>query len=134
MTYTIDQIEELLAKATPGPWHLGKIDVDIVQGIYGLKFEIEPGELFLTCIVQTDSGFYPPRMPDAQFITASREIIPQLLAELKAERKKNKVAVEALKKISGNWTAFGNPPNFKGLFLDITHYAQEAIAKMGVKL
>jgi hypothetical protein len=65
------------AAATRGPWIVEHCDDGKVNRIAAFP------EGFLNSvphIVETDSGYYPPREPDAQFIAGARDDVPDLLA------------------------------------------------------
>jgi len=70
------KLRDLEAKATPGPWkiELGTLgEEERVYGIYSGKYSFDR-------IIETDTGFYPPRRPDADLIVEYRNAIPKLLA------------------------------------------------------
>lgn len=67
--YTLEQIRELCERATPGPWHPASVAAWNVLDDAGCRVA------FCELTFQISAG-------DAAFIAASREIIPQLLAEV----------------------------------------------------
>lgn len=72
------KLRDLEAKATPGPWkiELGTLgEEERVYGIYSGKYSFDK-------IIETDTGFYPPRRPDADLIVEYRNAIPKLLEAL----------------------------------------------------
>lgn len=71
----LDEIRERVAKATPGPWRV--INHPLRTGVGGIA-AVADDEL----IVETDSGYYPPMRPDADFIAHARQDVPDLLAEV----------------------------------------------------
>lgn len=78
----ITEIRERAEKATSGPWEVlnprgegNDYGLSRCDGIWG------PGE---TAIVITDGGYYPPTVPDAEFIVHARQDIPDLLDALSA--------------------------------------------------
>lgn len=75
----LDEIRARCDAASQGPWVVrrcpyAKRPVE-VDGIYTASGER---------IVETDSGVYPPKEPDAQFIAHAREDVPWLLAQVAA--------------------------------------------------
>lgn len=66
-------------KATKGPWVWRK---DVMQAI---RVCIEPcdGTCGAETIIETDSGYYPPRANDKEFIAHARADIPELARRLK---------------------------------------------------
>ena len=77
----IAEVRGRLANATPGPWKVqpstspgksGRCD-----GVYaGDRYDID------TRIVETDGGYYPPRLPDAELIAHAPTDIEWLLGEV----------------------------------------------------
>lgn len=89
---TIAKLEELLGKATPGPWVVerGGIDLISVDGIY-TRDEIKKHNANSSWkerikIVETDGGYYPPGEDDAELICLLRNSIQDLLDERKRLR------------------------------------------------
>ena len=73
-------------KHTPGPWELVLSDGGRVLGIRTTALypvEWDEDDTQPRKIVETDSGFYPPRLPDARLIAAA----PDLLEALEGLRK-----------------------------------------------
>lgn len=68
--------KEICEKATQGPWKI-LYDGRLVDGVYA-------GE---TRIVETDSGFYPPRDSEAEFIAEARTLLPKAIAEIERLQK-----------------------------------------------
>jgi hypothetical protein len=89
MTIDTDKLATLRAlaeKATPGPWRVDTDDTlgeTRVTGIYGPSRKVDYGlgaEDESPQIVETDSGVYPPKLADAQFIAAaSPDVVIALL-------------------------------------------------------
>lgn len=96
---TIAKLEELLGKATPGPWVVERAGIDLisVDGIY-TRDEIKKHNANSSWkerikIVETDGGYYPPGEDDAELICLLRNSIQALLDERSRLR-------EALERIS----------------------------------
>lgn len=78
-------LRELHEKATPGPWVAESDDTpNRCAGITGPTQYDDAA--YSGDIVVTDSGVYPPRMPDATLIVALRNALPALLAIAEAAR------------------------------------------------
>jgi hypothetical protein len=72
----LDEIEKLIAEATPGPWeHNG-------EGGYVAFFEVLNDKVG-NYISAPNSGGLNPSAPDAAFIAASRSLMPKLLKVVK---------------------------------------------------
>lgn len=67
------KLERLCKKATPGPWVWNE-----AQNMHG-------PDRWAT-VIETDSGMYPPRQNDRDFIAASRTAMPELIAEVRRLR------------------------------------------------
>lgn len=82
----IKTLKQLDAEATPGPWTTKPEDDGSSRcaGINGPEAMDEEEEMRRTAIVITDSGYYPPRMPDANLITTLRNSLPRIVALLEA--------------------------------------------------
>jgi len=95
----IQQAQKLSEGATAGPWEAlpeGHPRDRRCDGIYGPPVaEYKGAEPERARIVETDSGYYPPKMPDALFIAASRTLVPRLARQLEE-------AVKALEEIRTN--------------------------------
>lgn len=84
MTIDLEKLKALAEKATPGPWFVLRNELDdpdnvLVHGISsdGLHDDI----------ARTDSGAYPPREDDAQYIAAANpQTILAMCEELEAAR------------------------------------------------
>lgn len=76
----LEHLTELEQKATPGPWKV-RVKGNRVWGIVVPASLQEPLDVV---IVETDSGYYPPRMPEARFIAVARNAMPDLLALARA--------------------------------------------------
>jgi hypothetical protein len=97
---TIDRqfLRDLCSRATPGPWRIYGRHERSDGSPYGIDFiENEQGDQ----IVCGDSGVYPPDGPDAEFISASRTAIPELLDALDAADAERAHLNECLVKSSG---------------------------------
>lgn len=88
--------------ATPGPWEAlpdngHRTDKTRCHGIVGPKPE-KPAEDWekweRVNIVITDSGYYPPRMPDAVFIAAARQDVPALCDRVEALEREYREALK----------------------------------------
>jgi hypothetical protein len=75
----LDEIEKRANAATPGSWTVGHPDVESDDGRWVEGIMAANGNQ----IVETDSGYYPPRRMDADFIAAAREDVPKLVAEVR---------------------------------------------------
>lgn len=75
----IEDIEKLCAEATPGPW------IEDVS-IYHLAIEAKNGK-YICGRDGDDVEDYNGKDSDTQFVAASRDLIPKLLAVAKAARK-----------------------------------------------
>ena len=78
----IDELERLANNATPGEWRVEIEDGDV----WGISSFASNGQR-MRRIVETDCGYYNPKMPDAAFIAASRTAVPELCAEVRRLRK-----------------------------------------------
>lgn len=97
------KLRDLEAKATPGPWkiELGTLgEEERVYGIYSGKYSFDK-------IIETDTGYYPPRRPDADLIVEYRNALPKLLSVID-------VLIDALEAVENNpsrscacWTLTG---------------------------
>jgi hypothetical protein len=74
---TLQAIEERAKAATPGPWEVRPAEWSKDSRCGGIVAADD------TDIVITDSGTYPPEMPDALFIAHARLDIPALVAEVR---------------------------------------------------
>ena len=83
-------IEKRAEGATAGPWSILNPHRGSCDGIAGPHL-CAPEECDEDCplwwrprnIVETDSGFYPPRLNDAMFIAHARSDIPALIGEVR---------------------------------------------------
>jgi len=73
---TLDEIEKLIATATPGPWIYNG------TGGYVAFFSVTNGEIG-NYISAPNSGGLNPSAPDAAFIAASRELMPRMVKALR---------------------------------------------------
>lgn len=147
MTYTIEQIEELLEKAMPGPWKYFNRYTGVGFVYCAGNEDVVVTDTELSCNGKDHACV---RSGDGELIAASREIIPQLLAELKAKHQtildlteenylydkkinelgeKNKVAVEGLRSI-----ARSAPMPDQTFENENKGIAMRTLAKMGVEL
>jgi hypothetical protein len=78
----IAQIQERAEKATKGPWVAKPGDFGNEDRCGGIA--VEGAKSFYDEIVTTDSGYYGPKWPDAEFIAHAREDIPYLLDHVAA--------------------------------------------------
>lgn len=70
-------------KHTPGPWEV-RFHNGQIEGIYTTKpspKDVEISGDFAGLIVETDCGFYPPKLEDARLISAAPELL-QMLQEI----------------------------------------------------
>lgn len=82
---SLKALRELHEKATPGPW-VAEVD-DTPNRCAGIAGPTQYDDYaYRGDIVVTDSGVYPPRMPDAALIVAARNALPALLAIAEAAR------------------------------------------------
>lgn len=86
MTIEVQKLRSLLSAATERPWRVdAEPDVDASPEEYGFRVQAivgqpEAGESeWHARIVETDSGVYPPRKPDADLIVAAVNALPELL-------------------------------------------------------
>ncbi len=81
MTLDLDRLEALDRAATPPPWQWDARSVvgadDGPRKPCGNIYAERDGEQ--VPIIVTDGGYYPPDVPDGEFILAAREALPQLL-------------------------------------------------------
>lgn len=89
----LNEIDELLAKTTPGPWP-GDYVYSAVRHIARNCDHIES---------KTDPDFAWHRYDDAEFIAASRTLVPELLAEVRRLRAENQQFQEELLKAGDAW-------------------------------
>ena len=105
LTTWLQTVRERLAKATPGPWAIVHEVPDEISGIYAGKERI----------IETDSGFYPPRLADADLIAHSPTDLTRALDLLEA--------AQAVVKAARPFSHPGDGPG--GRLADaLTHYQQ----------
>jgi hypothetical protein len=77
---TLDEYEKLVSDAAPGPWEWmwddEKCKSDIVAYEDGMSYSL----------ISRDSGVYGPDVATCEFIIASREMVPKLIAAVRALR------------------------------------------------
>lgn len=97
------EIRDRADAASPGPWfaHKAEFGLKECRGITTSP-ELHAGD----DIVVTDSGVYPPEMPDALFIAHARTDVPDLLAEVERLRRIARCA----NSLSVAMEAFPRPP------------------------
>lgn len=80
----LGRLEYLAQQASPAPWTFGRIGkrVDDIKCATPVE---DPDSDFPAsrAIVVTDSGHYPPLVPDAEFICAARTAVPELCAYIR---------------------------------------------------
>lgn len=79
----LDILQTLCDKATPAPW-VRKNPSDRGQDYIVGNIKSWSNENY---IITCDSGVYGPRPNDADFITAAREAMPKLIAEVRKLRR-----------------------------------------------
>lgn len=70
----LEKIRRLLSEATEGPWEVEVGGPEFGEDEYCDGITSNSGQ-----IVETDSGVYPPSLPDARLIAAMRNALPALL-------------------------------------------------------
>jgi hypothetical protein len=108
----LEAIRKRAEAATAGPWVAVPEDDDRCDGIYSEAPVADDDESRFKngdrlAIVITDSGYYPPMMPDAEFIAAARQDIPALLSALEATREAGEKLLTALPADMALWRAMG---------------------------
>lgn len=74
-----NELRELLARATPGRWHWNEEGQLVSTHTKDSEWGGPPEPVK---IIETDSGYYPPRRNDAALIAAAINALPALLDEL----------------------------------------------------
>lgn len=79
----LKRLEGLCEKATPAPWLFNPIPgMNAIDDMWSGDDALDDAQK----IIITDSGHYPPRVPDAEFIAAARTALPAALAEIRRLR------------------------------------------------
>lgn len=76
---------DLCDASTPGTWRVDECDstMEALDGDYSVHGIISDASAETNgYVVETDAGFYPPRLKDARFIAAARTAVPALLDEV----------------------------------------------------
>lgn len=98
---TLDELEALAAKATPGPWRAGRVEhegkvwapyADGIAGPYGER-----------CLLNMNLHF--PHTADREFIAAARTEVPALIARVRKLEAENSTLRERVAKLDALWKA-----------------------------
>jgi hypothetical protein len=92
----LNAIEARAKAATEGPWRTRPTEHGDCAGIWHGDWEHDS-------IVQTDSGVYPPMMPDAEFIAHARSDVPALVEEVRRLRALAAESIPLLEYAEGRW-------------------------------
>lgn len=118
---TFSRLRELDKNAVGAPWHLemgAYGDADRVYGIYTGKYRHDR-------IVETDTGVYPPRKPEAQLIVEMRNALPKIfeVLDLYEEALKEICAGTGRDFTMSRYVSKKDLENDKGISLDDAHSA-----------
>lgn len=117
----LDELERLAAAATDGPWAFASAPADESEETaaeYLAGAMTGDGPLFVVWVPATEgnpggyrltaaTGDGPHASHDADFIAASRTVVPALIAELRKARAERNEALAAIERVRGEHRKFG---------------------------
>jgi len=116
MKEMIKKLRELHEKATKGKWEVRIEDGSRVMEIFADGHRDE--QMCDGRIVETDAGFYPPRINDANLIAETRNALPKLLDYIEGLEKNNTKLLEDKINYRSIARSFSNGDEFRKLERD----------------